>query len=338
MPVISVIIPVYNGEKTIQETIESVLNQTLSDFELLVINDGSQDATVEIVERIQDTRLKIFSYPNAGLSASRNRGIALATSNYISFIDADDLWTPDKLEAQFKVLQANPHAAVAYSWTDCINESGQFSRQGSHITVSGNVYANLLLVNFLENGSNPLIQREALTEVGGFDESLTAAEDWDMYLRLAARYPFVAVPSPQILYRVSVNSMSSNLTKQETETLKVLERAYSQASESLQHLKKHSLANFYTYLTFKCLEGIPERGKSLAAIKFIWHTVNNDLSFLHKRIIWIILLRIAIVIILPTQPALVLVAKKKHLFNPESLFLYNKINPYELKIYFNGTN
>ncbi len=332
MPVVSVIIPVYNGEKTIQETIESVLNQTLSDFELLIINDGSEDATVEIVERIQDTRLKIFSYPNAGLSASRNRGIALAASNYISFIDADDLWTPNKLEAQCKALHANPHAAVAYSWTDCIDESGQFSRQGSHITVSGNVYANLLLVNFLENGSNPLIRREALTEIGGFDESLTAAEDWDMYLRLAARYHFIAVPSPQVLYRVSVKSMSSNLTKQETETLKVLERAYTQASESLQHLKKHSLANFYSYLTFKCLEGIPERGKSLAGIKFLWHTVNNDLSLLQKRIIWIILLRIAIVLLLPTQIALVFLEKKKYFFNLESLFLYNKLNLSELKI------
>ena len=332
MPVVSVIIPVYNGEKTIQETIEAVLNQTLSDFELLIINDGSQDATVEIVERFQDTRLKIFSYPNAGLAASRNRGIALAVSNYIAFLDADDLWTPDKLEAQFKALQANPHAAVAYSWTDCIDESGQFSRQGSHITVSGNVYANLLLVNFLENGSNPLIRREVLTEVGGFDESLTAAEDWDMYLRLAAMYHFLAVPSPQILYRVSIKSMSSNLTKQETETLKVLEQAYTQASKSLQHLKRHSLANFYTYLTFKCLEGIPERGKSLAAIRFLLHIVKNDLSILHNRIIWMVLLRIVIVIFIPTHLALALLAKKKHLFNPETLFTYNKVNPSDLKI------
>src|SRR4028119_812278 len=112
MSLISVIIPVYNGEKTIQETIESVLNQTFTDFELIVINDGSQDATLEIVERIQDSRLKVLSYPNAGQAASRNRGLSHASGEYISFIDADDLWTPDKLEAQLRALQDNPQAAV----------------------------------------------------------------------------------------------------------------------------------------------------------------------------------------------------------------------------------
>ncbi|WP_329607065.1 glycosyltransferase family A protein [Planktothrix agardhii] len=102
MPLISVIIPAYNAEKTIQETIYSVLKQTWQDFELIVINDGSQDATLEVLSSIQDPRLRILSYSNAGLASSRNRGITEATGEYISFMDADDLWTPDKLEAQFQ--------------------------------------------------------------------------------------------------------------------------------------------------------------------------------------------------------------------------------------------
>src|SRR5574338_867068 len=123
MPTISVILPVYNGEKTIQETIESVLQQTFEDFELIIINDGSQDATLHQVSTLSDARIKVFSYPNAGVSASRNRGIAQAEGEYIAFIDADDLWTPDKLGAQFKTLQTNPQVAVAYSWTNWIDES-----------------------------------------------------------------------------------------------------------------------------------------------------------------------------------------------------------------------
>ena len=91
MPLISVIIPVYNGEITIKETIDSVLTQTFLDFELIVINDGSQDLTLKIVSSILDPRLKVFSYPNAGLAATRNRGISHASGEYISFIDADDL-------------------------------------------------------------------------------------------------------------------------------------------------------------------------------------------------------------------------------------------------------
>ncbi len=328
MPLISVIIPVYNGEKTIRETIESVLNQTLSDFELIVINDGSQDSTLEIISSIQDPRLRVISYPNAGLSASRNRGISQATGDYISFIDADDLWTPDKLEAQLRALEASPQAAVAYSWTDCIDESSQFLRQGSHITASGNIWANLLLSNFLDNGSNPLIRRQALTEVGGFDESLRAAEDWDMYLRLGAHYHFVAVPSPHILYRVSADSMSSKVSKQEVETLKVIERAFSQAPESLQHLNKCSLANLYKYLTWKALDGTPERRKSLIAVKFLWHTVSHDPSLLRRRIIWKVMLKIAIAFLLPPEFASALLEKMTRLSNLDTLFLYTKLEPF----------
>src|SRR5919202_991349 len=144
MRLISVIIPVYNGEKTIQETIESVLKQTFSNFELIVIDDGSQDSTLQIVSTIQDTRLKIFSYSNAGVSTSRNRGLSHATGEFISFIDADDLWTLDKLESQLKALQENPNAAVAYSWTNWIDRSNQLLGRGSYLPEQGDVFAKLL--------------------------------------------------------------------------------------------------------------------------------------------------------------------------------------------------
>ncbi len=327
MPSISVIIPVYNGEKTIHETIESVLNQTLSDFEVIVINDGSQDSTLEIVSSIQDPRLKVISYPNAGLSVTRNRGISLASGDYIAFIDADDLWTPDKLESQFKALQANPQAAVAYSWTNHIDESSQFSRTGSHMTVSGNVYAKLLLANFLENGSNPLIRRQALTTVGGFDETLIAAEDWDMYLRLAAHYHFVAVPSPQVLYRISIDSMSSNVYKQEKESIKVIKKAFMQAPKFLQHLKKQSLANLYKYLTFKTLEGYPERQRGLKAAHFLWHCIINDPSLLRKRVICKVGFTIAVMALLSPTKAQALLAKSKQLANHRMLLLHMQLEP-----------
>lgn len=113
MPTISVIIPVYNGQKTIKETIQSVLNQTFADWELIIVNDGSQDATLEIINSINDYRIKVFSYSNAGVSSSRNRGIDQAQGEFISFLDADDLWTPDKLKEQLKALQENPQAALA---------------------------------------------------------------------------------------------------------------------------------------------------------------------------------------------------------------------------------
>lgn len=230
---ISVVIPVFNGEHTIGETLQSILEQTFRDIEIIIINDGSQDATLDVVARIKDTRIKVFSYPNKGLAASRNRGLARATGEYISFIDADDLWTANKLEFQYRSLQENPQAAVAYSWTNYVDEQSQFLRSGLQVVAEGNVHAKLLLNNFLENGSNALIATKILKKLGGFDESLPCVEDWDIYLRLAAHYDFVCVPVPQILYRVSTSSMSTNTSQMEETGLKVIGKAFSYAPEHL---------------------------------------------------------------------------------------------------------
>jgi glycosyltransferase involved in cell wall biosynthesis len=329
MPLISVIVPVYNGEKTIRETLNSLFKQTFTDFEVLVINDGSQDATLEIVSSIKDPRLKVFSYLNAGPSASRNRGVALASGEYISFLDADDLWTPDKLEAQLKALQAHPEAALAYSWTDFINESNQFLRRGSYINVTGDVYKQLLLTNFLENGSNALIRQHALAEVGEFDESMTHGEDWDMWLRLAAHYPFVAVPSPQILYRVYATSSSANVSKLEAGSLSVMERVFSQFP-TLEYLKPICLANLYTYLTFKTLQGFPVRPKCLIAARFFWNAIKHNPSLLQKQVIWPALLKIAIAVFLPHRIVLKLFAQDhiNLLTNVDDLLLCVRLEPF----------
>jgi glycosyltransferase involved in cell wall biosynthesis len=322
MPSISVIIPVYNGEKTIQKTVLSILNQTFTDFELIIINDGSTDSTIEILSNIQDSRLKVFTCSNAGLAASRNRGIDKALGDYIAFIDADDLWTPDKLEAQYKALQENPQAAVAYSWTNSIDEAGNLVRSGSCVSASGDVHANLLLLNFLENGSNALFRRQALTEVGNFDESLTSAEDWDMYLRLAARYHFVVIPYPQVLYRISVNSMSANVDKLEKESLKVIERHFKQVPESLQYIKRVSIANLYKYLTFKCLEGYPRRKKGIKVTFLLLNLIRYDPTMFWKKVTWKILFRSLVMTLMPPEQAQTLLLNAKNRANITPLLLH----------------
>src|SRR5919199_523282 len=314
MPLISVIIPVYNGEKTIKNTIDSVLNQSFTDFEVIVVNDGSQDLTLAVINEIKDARIRVFSFPNSGVSASRNRGLAEAKGEFISFLDADDLWTLDKLESQLKALQENPEAAVAYSWSDWIDESGQFLRAGGHITVNGNAYEKLLLRDFVESGSNPLIRRQALDKVGDFDQSVTPAEDWDMWLRLAARYEFVTVPSPQILYRISPNSASFNVWKMEAGSLQVIERHFAQAPDSLKPLKRETLASRYEYLMFKTIEGNLERKKGLTAARFLGQAIRYNPSLLRRvKIMLIVLVKIAAAIILPSQQAQALleVVKKR---------------------------
>lgn len=289
-PVISVVIPVYNGAKTIKETIESVLQQTYQSFEIIVINDGSQDETLAVINSIQDQRVKVFSYPNAGLSASRNRGFAQARGEYIAFLDADDLWTKDKLEAQLEALQQNPQAAVAYSWTDHIDEDGKFLRPASYNSCSGNVYERLLIGNFLVCGSNTLIRAQALTKIGGFDESLNSAEDWDMWLRLAPCHEFVVVPRPQVLYRISPYSMSANISKMELASLQVLERAYSQAPEALQYRKKETLGFIYKFLMDKALQDSVASRRGWKAAKVLINYLRKDSSLFHSRKLKLILL------------------------------------------------
>lgn len=282
-PLISVIIPTFNNETTIRETINSVLNQTWKNLELIVINDGSQDSTLDIINSIKDSRLKVFSYPNAGVAASRNRGISQAKGEFISFLDADDLWTIDKLEAQLKALQKNPQADVAYSWIDHIDCNNQFLRAGPRYTVNGDVYAELLKSNFIANGSNILVRTQALKEIGDFNKDFTPAEDWDMYLRLAKRYHFVAVPYPQILYRITSTSASSNVFKMEAVCLRIIEKQYSQAPETLQFLKQESLTTLYKYLIYKVFEESVGRQKGTIAGKLLWGYIKNDPSK-HRRI------------------------------------------------------
>ncbi|WP_009632477.1 glycosyltransferase [Synechocystis sp. PCC 7509] len=279
-PLISVVIPVYNGATTVKETIESVLQQSYQNLEIIVVNDGSQDETLAIVNSIQDNKIKVFSYSNAGLSASRNRGFSHAGGEFIAFLDADDLWTKDKLEAQLNALQQNPQAAVAYSWTDHIDEQGQFLRPASYTSYQGDVYERLLVGNFLSCGSNTLIRAQALQKVGGFDESLNSAEDWDMWLRLAAYYEFVAIPRPQVLYRISPNSMSANISKMEAASLQVINQAYNQAPESLQHLKKQTLGFLYKFLMYKALQDSVKSQRGLKAAKVLVSYFKQDPSLL----------------------------------------------------------
>ncbi|MDY6782131.1 MAG: glycosyltransferase [Cyanobacteriota bacterium] len=309
---ISIIIPVYNGEKTIEKTLNSVFQQTFQDIEILIIDDGSQDKTLEIVNKTGESKLKIHSQKNSGQAAARNKGIELAKGEYIAFLDADDLWTPDKLERQLNSLQTHPEAAVAYSWTDYIDESGSFVQHGRKISAEGDVYSELLTNNFIENGSNVLVRKSALDEVGNFETSLPPAADWDMWLRLAKCYPFVVVRAPQVLYRVSSSSSSSNLVKQETQCLRVIDRAFEASPNLPLSLKKRSRANIYKYLAWKALEHSSSRKNAALAFNFTWNYILNEPAIAKElKFASILLVKSAIATLLSPQYAKSLLTKKK---------------------------
>lgn len=332
MPQISIIIPAYNSEKTIRETINSVLAQTFSDLEIIIINDGSSDRTVEVIQEISDPRITIYSYPNGGPATSRNRGIKKSQGEYLSFIDGDDLWVPDKLEIQYQALQNNSQAAVAYSGTDWIDERGNFLRHASAPGPSGNIYAYALLYNLFGSGSNFLARREALFTVqesdqdthSFFDEFTKPSEDWDLCIRLAKKYEFIAVPQVQILYRRSLNSLSSQLILQEQGTTRALKKAFSQAPVNLQYLQQSSLTNIYRYLTYKSLEGIPTHQRGWQGLKVFIKLLIFDITPLKQKVTWKILASILIMLFLPNNWRLIILNKFPQLSKIEHFLSYTK--------------
>lgn len=303
MASVSVIVPAYNAEKTILETIQSIQAQTFSDFELIVINDGSSDRTVELLSTINDPRLKVFSYENGGLPVARNRGIQGATGEFITFIDADDLWKPQKLEAQLKALHEYPEAGVAYSWTAFIDENSNFLYAWEPLHWQGNVYPQLLIRNFISSGSNILVRRQIIQAAGEFDPHLRSVEDWDYYLRLAALAPFAVVPEYHILYRRSTQSMTSKIDVMEQANLTVIERAFKAAPPKLQYLKNQSLANAYRYLAKQCLFNGSDRQEIAQAQQKLFKAIQLSPQILLKRETLRLVVKLLTVKFLPQEAA-----------------------------------
>ena len=249
MPKISVIIPAYNAMDYLPETMESVLAQTHHDFEVIVVNDGSSDQTRQWVSQIKDPRVKLISQENKGLAGARNTGIAHAQGEYITFLDADDLWEPTKLEKQVRVLDENSEVGLVYTWVAYINDQGGYTGKIVKYQAEGNVWQKLTQRNIIECGSVAMVRRSCFEAVGLFDWNLSrfnVNEDWDMWLRIAARYPFKVVKEPLVYYRQRSSSASKNWKAIEQSFRIVIEKTFDSAPPELLKLKQQSygLANF----------------------------------------------------------------------------------------------
>jgi glycosyltransferase involved in cell wall biosynthesis len=226
-PLVSVIIPTYNAGSFIETSIDSVLAQTLGDFELIVVDDGSTDDTAVRLARY-GSRIRQLTQPNRGVSRARNRGIQEAQGRWVAFLDADDAWKPTKLARQVELLAGQTlhlacHTAVWLA-DEHLHEVELQRHHGSHDITPDNLvlYGNLVL----GGGSSLLCDRECLVALGGFDEELSLCADWEMWVRLAGRSRFDYVDEPLVVYRRSPSSMSSNPTVLERDTLRLLEKTF----------------------------------------------------------------------------------------------------------------
>ena len=240
-PMISVVIPTYNNANFIGAAVESVLGQSVKPTEIIVVDDGSADATNEVLKRYLDS-IQYLRQPNSGPSAARNRGIAAAQGELVAFLDADDTWVPDKLEAQLKCLEAQPDVSLVHSnyWRLDMS-TGEVTLPGQFDIFEGDCYRNF----FWRNGvqiSSVLVRKECLARVGRFDENIRRAstEDYDLWFRLARYYQFAYIKTPLIFYRHhTTNATRDRIPLLEGE-LYVLEKAFRTDSQLLGSISRHS--------------------------------------------------------------------------------------------------
>ncbi len=207
LPKVSVIIPVYNHEKYIRECVESALAQDYENIEVIVVDDGSTDATPEILKEFGG-RIRCIRQENQGAAAAFNHGLRLAMSSFVSWLSSDDVFLPDKIRQQVSRFQEDPDLAVVYTDYIRIDADGhELEVVHSHCPPRERFVREYLAGGFV-SAVTMLMRRECIDKVGPFDESLQAYEDYDMVLRLLQRYRLGYVPLPLMKYRWHSANMS----------------------------------------------------------------------------------------------------------------------------------
>jgi glycosyltransferase involved in cell wall biosynthesis len=211
-PLVSIVIPLFNGEKYIEETLKSVLNQTYPEIEIIVVNDGSTDRGADIVKQYP---VILIEQKNKGISGARNSGINAAKGDFIALLDQDDLFKPDKIELEVEFLNAHPEYCMVYTPEERFGSSEPVNRVSKHHigrTVEGNLFIDLYRRNYI-TPSSTLIRRSILDITGLFDESLAVCEEHDLFIRIAYNGMIGFISQPLVEYRWHGENTSSRLSQ-----------------------------------------------------------------------------------------------------------------------------
>ena len=248
---LTVVIPVYNAEQYIEETIHSVLTQTYRDFEVVIVNDGSTDRTREIIDEIaqSDERIRIINKPNTGVCETRNKGADEAKANYLCFLDADDIFLPTNLEMKVAFLEQNPDIGLVHADVALIDEHSNKINQilsGK----SGDILDDLLLWNgtCIPAPSSIMVRREVFEKVGKWDASFSTAADQDFFFRVAAHYKIGRIPEVLTQYRIHMSGMSRNIEVMEKDHIGVYKKAAQQGLFKSFWFRRKCFSNLYLIL------------------------------------------------------------------------------------------
>ncbi len=220
-PLVSIIVPVCNGEASIGDALTSALGQTYKNVEVVVVDDGSRDRTAEIVDTIarRDGRVRLVTQDNRGVAAARNRALTVASGELIATLDADDLWDPQKIARQARrMLEAGDDTGLVYCWWIWIDERGRVLDSSPSWRVEGDAADTLVRVNVTGCASVPMFRRRSVDEVGGYDETFRSrdaegCEDWDLALRIAERARVAVEAACLVAYRRHRGAMSTGTAR-----------------------------------------------------------------------------------------------------------------------------
>jgi len=282
-PVVSVIMPTYNYGRFISRAIDSVLSQTYSDFELIIIDDGSEDDTTKIVQQFHDMRIKYYRQENQGPSRARNAGIAQAQGEYLAFIDADDEWLPYNLSYQVTALANDHRVGMVYGHCVYVDASGQILR-----TVKGKAHGKLFIPMLRENiiGGSPsivVVRASCFRQIGGFAPLLYGNEDWHMWLRIAFRWEIGVVD--HIVARITDHSSSASKNKQMMmqDTARMLSLLHSELDKQVSPRVWHRA---WSYASMGAGHFYALRGEFDPARRAFWDGVRHDPTNLSAMILW----------------------------------------------------
>jgi glycosyltransferase involved in cell wall biosynthesis len=253
---VSVVMPAYNVAPFILESVRSVLGQSFRDLELIVVDDGSGDGTADRLLAVKDPRLQLIRQGNGGSSSARNSGIKLASGEYVGFLDADDLWSPNKLETHISFLEQHPEVDLTFSRSELIDEDGNVTGRTS-APVSGEVsFQDLLTENVVNNGSAVVMRRKALDLAGHFDTELRACVDWDLWLRVTMLRPrnTFCVDGLLTKYRMRSGQITKDWRRMEAGRNKMFAKMLHVAEAQAGLVANEAGAKFYRYLAYIAYE------------------------------------------------------------------------------------
>jgi glycosyltransferase involved in cell wall biosynthesis len=262
-PLVSVVIPVYNGERYLAEAIQSVLDQTYRNFEVIVVDDGSTDGSASVVKRYGET-IRYIHQSNGGVCKSRNTGIAVAQGDYLAFLDQDDLWLPGKLAVQVAYLDSHPEVGAVYSQCEVKGKGWLRSSLYYAMPVKDDIFGIMSGTCLLMTAS--MIRREVLRKIGGFDEALigAGAEDIDLTIRLTQVAKIAYLPQILAVYRVHAtnNSMNSErLLHNQGHYLRKCQELYGHDSQVARFLDRQMVGYLSNLGKLQIKAGQPAEGR-----------------------------------------------------------------------------